>query len=138
MQVGACWPFIAAKFEQFMYGFYPDDQRWRVNLTFVLGALAAGAAADPARALQAARTPSLFFGVFPVVAFFLLVGGVFGLTHVETRPWGGLLVTLVVAFTGIVGLAAARHPAGARAALEPAGRSRFCRSSSSSSGAACR
>ena len=24
--VGACWPFIAAKFAQFMYGFYPADQ----------------------------------------------------------------------------------------------------------------
>jgi general L-amino acid transport system permease protein len=45
----------------------------------------------------------LFFGVFPVVAFFLLLGGVFGLPHVETRVWGGLLVTLVIAFTGIIG-----------------------------------
>src|SRR5262245_19842930 len=24
--VGACWPFIAEKFNQFMYGFYPGDQ----------------------------------------------------------------------------------------------------------------
>src|SRR5262249_61429147 len=43
-----------------------------------------------------------FFGVFPVVAFFLLVGGVLGLPHVETRLWGGLLVTLVISFTGIM------------------------------------
>ena len=45
----------------------------------------------------------LFFGVFPVVAFFLLVGDVFGLPHVETRLWGGFLVTLVISFTGIIG-----------------------------------
>jgi general L-amino acid transport system permease protein len=32
-----------------------------------------------------------------------LVGGVFGLQHVETRLWGGLLVTLVISFTGISG-----------------------------------
>jgi hypothetical protein len=44
----------------------------------------------------------LFFGVFPVVAFFLLVGGVFGLPHVETRVWGSLLVTVVISFTGII------------------------------------
>ncbi len=31
-----------------------------------------------------------------------LVGGLPGLPHVETRVWGGLLVTLVVAVTGIV------------------------------------
>src|SRR5207249_3612990 len=44
-----------------------------------------------------------FFGTFPVIAFFLLVGGVFGLPDVETRIWGGLLVTLVISFTGIIG-----------------------------------
>lgn len=39
--------------------------------------------------------------VFPVVAFFLLVGGWFGLPYVETPLWGGLLVTLVLSFVGI-------------------------------------
>src|SRR6201991_3818352 len=38
-QVGACWPYIAAKFDQLVYGFYPHPERWRVNLTFLLGAL---------------------------------------------------------------------------------------------------
>ena len=33
---GACWPFVAAKFSQFIYGRYPLDQRWRVDLTFVM------------------------------------------------------------------------------------------------------
>ena len=31
---GACWPFIQAKFSQFMYGRYPEPQRWRVDLRF--------------------------------------------------------------------------------------------------------
>jgi general L-amino acid transport system permease protein len=44
----------------------------------------------------------LFFGVFPVVGFFLLVGDVPGLPHVETRLWGGFLITLVISFTGII------------------------------------
>src|SRR5512138_2361863 len=35
---GACWPFIKAKFGQFVYGFYPIEERWRPNLAFVLGA----------------------------------------------------------------------------------------------------
>src|ERR1700739_4318769 len=38
-QVGACWPYVAAKFDQFIYGFYPEQERWRVNLTFLLGGL---------------------------------------------------------------------------------------------------
>ena len=33
---GACWVFIKARFGQFMYGFYPTDERWRVNLAFLL------------------------------------------------------------------------------------------------------
>ena len=40
--VGACWPFVQAKFTQFIYGFYPEPERWRVNLTFLLAALLLG------------------------------------------------------------------------------------------------
>src|SRR3954470_10788307 len=100
--VGACWPFIAAKFDQFMYGFYPQDQQWRVNLTYTLGAILLTPLLIPLLPYKAANAIA-FFGFFPVIAFFLLVGGVFGLQHVETRLWGGLLVTLVISFTGISG-----------------------------------
>jgi general L-amino acid transport system permease protein len=100
-EVGACWPFIQAKFAQLVYGFYPPHQYWRVNLTFGLGAALLAPLLIP-RVPYKALNAVLFFGVFPIVAFFLLVGGVLGLEHVETRAWGGLLVTLVVAVTGIV------------------------------------
>jgi general L-amino acid transport system permease protein len=100
--VGACWPFVAAKFDQFMYGFYPQTEHWRVNLTYALGMILLVPLLIPRLPYKAANA-ILFFGIFPVVAFFLLVGGVFGLPHVETRVWGGLLVTLVIAFTGIIG-----------------------------------
>src|SRR5262245_45475913 len=99
--VGACWPFVQAKFSQFIYGFYPPDQYWRVNLTFVLGAALLIPLLIPPAPYKTLNA-MLFFGVFPIVAFFLLVGGVFGLEHVETRAWGGFLVTMVVAVTGIV------------------------------------
>jgi general L-amino acid transport system permease protein len=99
--VGACWPFIAAKFVQFMYGFYPASEQWRVDLTYALGALLLAPLLIPAAPYKGYNAV-LFFGVFPVVAFFILVGGVFGLPHVETRVWGGLLVTLVISFTGII------------------------------------
>ncbi|NJL07289.1 MAG: amino acid ABC transporter permease [Methylacidiphilales bacterium] len=99
--VGACWPFITAKLGQLIYGFYPAGERWRVDLVFA-AALALLVPllvpAVPFKRLNAA----LFFVVFPPAAFVLLVGGWFGLPYVETRAWGGLLVTLVVAVTGIV------------------------------------
>lgn len=99
--VGACWPFISAKFTQLVYGFYPAEQHWRVNTTFILGTLLLLPLLVPRAPFKLANS-ILFFGIFPVVAFFLLVGGRFGLEHVETRSWGGLLVTMVVAVTGIV------------------------------------
>lgn len=99
--VGACWPFIAAKFSQFVYGFYPESERWRADLTFLMGVLLLAPLLVP-RVPGKAINALLFFGVFPIVAYFLLVGGAFGLPYVETRAWGGLLVTLVVAVTGIV------------------------------------
>jgi general L-amino acid transport system permease protein len=100
-EVGACWPFIAAKFGQFMYGFYPASERWRVDLTYAIGVVLLVPLLIP-RLPYKGHNAILFFGVFPVLAFFLLVGGVFGLPHVETRVWGGLLVTLVISFTGII------------------------------------
>jgi general L-amino acid transport system permease protein len=99
--VGACWPFIQAKFGQLVYGFYPAAERWRVDLTFALGVALLIPLLMPSLPYKKLNA-ILFFVVFPVVAFFLLVGGAFGLVHVETRVWGGLLVTLVVAVTGIV------------------------------------
>jgi general L-amino acid transport system permease protein len=100
--VGACWPFVGAKMGQFLYGFYPPQERWRVDATALLGFVLLVPLLIPA--LRYKRVNAiLFFLVYPIVGFFLLVGGAFGLAYVETRLWGGLLVTLVIAVTGIVG-----------------------------------
>jgi len=99
--VGACWPFIWAKLPQLIYGFYPDAERWRVNLTFVLAAALLAPLLVPTLPYKRENAIA-FFGVFPIIAFFLLVGGAFGLPYVDSHLWGGLLVTLVVAVTGIV------------------------------------
>ena len=75
--VGACWPFIEARFTQFIYGFYPEPERWRVNLTFFLGAILLLPLLIP-RLPAKTFNASLFFVAFPVVAFFLLHGGGLG------------------------------------------------------------
>lgn len=98
---GACWVFISHRFDQFMYGFYPETEYWRINLTFIIFALCiAWLVIDklPFKGYIAVFT--LF--VFPVIAFFLLYGGSFGLPVVETHLWGGLSLTLVLAVIGIV------------------------------------
>jgi general L-amino acid transport system permease protein len=72
--IGACWPFVQAKFTQFIYGFYPDAERWRVNLTFALAAILLLPLLIP-RLPAKGFNAGLFFVAFPVVAFFLLRGG---------------------------------------------------------------
>ena len=37
---GACWAFVNERLRLFTYGFYPAEERWRVNLSFVLLCLA--------------------------------------------------------------------------------------------------
>jgi general L-amino acid transport system permease protein len=86
--VGACWPFIQAKLSQFIYGFYPEPERWRVNLTFLLAAvllLPLLIPRLPAKGINAI----MFFLAFPVVAFFLLYGS--GLNGFGVSWTAGLL-----------------------------------------------
>src|ERR1700709_2766921 len=57
-----------------MYGFYPEQERWRADLTFILAAVLLVPLLIPrlpAKGLNA----GLFFIAFPIVAFFLLHGG---------------------------------------------------------------
>ena len=136
-QVGACWPFITAKFGQFMYGFYPDSEHWRVDLTYVLGVMLLVPLLIP-RVPYKALNAILFFGVFPVVG--LLPAG---RRHVRTAARRDAAVGRTAGHAGDLvhrhhRLAAARHPAGARPALGTADRAHAVASSSSSSGAACR
>ncbi|OYX14700.1 MAG: amino acid ABC transporter permease [Rhizobiales bacterium 32-66-8] len=177
--VGACWPFIGAKLNQIIYGFYPEAERWRVNVVYFMGVVLLAPLLIPSAPYKRLNALA-FFGIYPVISFVLLTGGNlimrnfvigdfgldfgltgsvqglrasfwmqfivvtiliaalaalvapvfggtragaakgtaqgfavlglvflamdfdFGLVEVETRQWGGLLVTLVIAVTGIV------------------------------------
>ncbi|HPF58565.1 MAG TPA: amino acid ABC transporter permease [Candidatus Competibacteraceae bacterium] len=99
---GACWVFIQVHFDQFMYGFYPEAQRWRVNsaaLLLILGAAPLFAGRVPSK--LKVRLGLGLLVIYPVIAFVLFKGGLFGLPAVDTRRWGGLLLTLVIAGAGM-------------------------------------
>ncbi len=98
---GACWPFVTAKWQQFIYGRYPLDEIWRVNLAFLIGAGGLTPLLIPSAPAKRLNTLFMLL-VYPLIAFILLTGGWFGLAPVETALWGGLVVTLVVAITGNV------------------------------------
>jgi len=101
-EVGACWPFVKDRFAYFIYGSYPIPERWRVDVFFAM--LAVGIfwllwLEAPRRDLGALY----FFVVVPVFSYVLLNGmDTIGLRRVDTSLWGGVLVTMVVSWVGIV------------------------------------
>jgi general L-amino acid transport system permease protein len=97
---GACWAFVGDRFQQFIYGRYPAAERWRVDLVAVIFVVLLTLLLIP-RVPRKGLNALLLFIVFPIVSFFLLLGGWFGLAHVETPLWGGLMVTLILSFIGI-------------------------------------
>ena len=101
-QEGACWAFIGHNVNYLLYGSYPIAERWRVDVTEIIGGvlilwlLWPGAPRRDVGAL-------LFFVAFPVAAFLLLSGAPFlGWPRVDTLLWGGIFVSLVTALVGIV------------------------------------
>ncbi len=94
-KAGACWPFIAQRFDQLMYGGYPEAERWRVNVGLAIG-LALMVPIMIPRVKGKAIWITLFIAVYPFVAVALFSGGVLGLSKVETGSWGGLFLTLVI------------------------------------------
>ena len=68
---GACWAVIRERFPQMIYGFYPQELRWRPDLAFV-GMLVAIA---PVLFDKLPRKMMWFTAVYPFLAFWLLWGG---------------------------------------------------------------
>jgi general L-amino acid transport system permease protein len=100
---GACWVFVCARFGQFMYGLYPPAERWRVDLAGII--LIGGIAALSWKALPYRRAFALAaFFVLPPLGIWLLGGG-FGLKGVETREWGGLMLTIFISiYAGLIAI----------------------------------
>ena len=72
---GACWAVINERFSQFIYGFYPEAERWRANLTFVL--LLVALVPVLADSIPYRSAGLAFSAVFPIIAYFLIWGGSF-------------------------------------------------------------
>lgn len=98
---GACWAFITNRFDQTMYGFYPEAERWRPNLAGIMLVLLT-------IPLFFEKTPKkawlggFILVIFPFIAYFLIRGGSFGLDAVDTDKWGGLMLTLIISLVGIL------------------------------------
>ena len=97
---GACWAVVTARFGQFVYGFYPESERWRPNLVlilFVINLLPVLWDRVPGRTFSAVFLVS----GFPLVALFFIHGGI-GLEVVPTPKWGGFMLNLIMAAVAII------------------------------------
>ena len=86
---GACWAFIRGSMELFVYGWFPRDELWRVNLTFILFALTVFGAL---RENIPGKKYWLWFAAgFPFIAAYLLLGG-----GLEVSTFKVLLLAVIV------------------------------------------
>ena len=76
---GACWPFVQSRFAQWIYGFYPIDQRWRVNICFFVGAVALVPMLIPSVPYKKWNALFLLI-VYPLITLILLTGGHFSMS----------------------------------------------------------
>ena len=97
---GACLAFIGERFNLFVYGFYPAELSWRVNLATIL--LVVAGASVLWDNMPARKHMIKFAMVYPLIGAWLLSGGFLGLEYVGTHLFGGLMLTLTIGVTGIV------------------------------------
>lgn len=68
---GACWAVIRERYNQLIFGFYPNELYWRPILTLLLMIVAIA----PILFLSLPRKVLIFSMIFPFLAFWLLWGG---------------------------------------------------------------
>ena len=102
---GACWTYIKVWLRRFMYGMYPNEFHWRINTAFLIlisfafiGFFAKGKLKNYLTFYYAIIYPIIAF----LIIYFLISGGSFGLEWVETNAWGGLSLTFIVSFFGLI------------------------------------
>jgi general L-amino acid transport system permease protein len=121
VNAGACWPFIEAKWYQFMYGFYPTEEVWRVNLAMII--LAAGIAWLVFGPTHKGKVAAFMLVGFPVVAYVLLNGMPVeedgDLSHIFAGSWFPIALA-IIAFGGWWGVTKMRIAGDIGEAFAPA------------------
>jgi general L-amino acid transport system permease protein len=98
---GACWVFVSAWMQQFMYGSYPDAELWRINLSlFALGAIISSSLLMSRQWRNQVVLP--VFLVFPFICAAFLDGRLFALEYVSTDHWGGFSLNIFLAAASII------------------------------------
>jgi general L-amino acid transport system permease protein len=95
---GACWAFVREKFWFSIFGLYPFEERWRPATMIVI--LVAMVLLSTIRRFWG-RKLLIGWAIAAPAMWLLMQGGVFGLSYVQTRQWGGLTITGIIAVYGL-------------------------------------
>jgi general L-amino acid transport system permease protein len=98
---GACWVFVGAWMQQFIYGAYPESQLWRINISFLLLPTVIIAQYYMPDELRKKVGLLLIFS-YPIICAAILDGRLLGLDYVSTDYWGGFALNIFLASSGIV------------------------------------
>jgi len=98
---GACWVFVSAWMQQFIYGSYPDSELWRINISvLLLIAVIAAPYRLPTNLRNKVGLP--LFLLFPFICLTILDGRLIGLSYVNTDFWGGFSLNVFLASASII------------------------------------
>ncbi|MBK7952519.1 MAG: amino acid ABC transporter permease [Candidatus Accumulibacter sp.] len=97
MGQGACWAVVADKWQQMLFGIYPQAEQWRPALAVLV--FCSILVLSAMRACWRVRRLLVLWVGGSLLCAWLMAGGL-GLTPVPTALWGGLPITLMLAVFG--------------------------------------
>ena len=95
---GFCYPFLFEKARFIIFGFYPSEELWRPSLAMVQLFATLFYIKEPSRF----GLKTFIYLTVSFLIFFWLIGGGLGLSAVTNDKWGGLPLTVMLAFIGIL------------------------------------
>lgn len=100
---GACWSVIDARHRIILFGLFPFEEHWRSTLACAVMIVTIVASCFPVfwTTVRLGLLWLVGFGVF----YFLMHGGVFGLSVITPERWGGLALTIFIfAAVSLIGM----------------------------------
>lgn len=102
---GACWGFVGTNILNIFYGFYPQDEIWRPNVSLLL-LIVLLIPLFIKKAPYKTAVVVFILAIYPFIAFAIIHGSLFGIQFfdnvVDTDRWGGFMLTIILSGIGII------------------------------------